>query len=782
MKIRTKFILLLSIMGFFGFLASTTGMYSMRVHEKVDEKIEAVSTERYLLERMLLDYAVSHEKGFSGKEREDLKRTISIFEKNLSALEKGGEFVHFTGLKHESSLKEKIEIDKGLCKEKGCPAEIRVINEQWKRLKKELLSGDVPPEKVTKDAASIREAFGLIEDRLKKSDERQLFYKLEGIYIVLGTFVFILIALMLRDVSFRLNKLTHAISSIPSGLVCKLSSVPDKYKTNDEIGEAFRAAEDTAKLIFTLLGRIKFMLQNFQSGRIEKIRVDDLEGKWKDIGELLNAISDKWAEAAQATLRWIECFKGLRSCETCENRFNCVIPADNRGIYKQIYGTLKRLKDETMVAADEIERFREEVSKAIREGKSYVPSTIDYSKIPEFLIHIARALEDMAIYLINALSSQKIFLATVSHDIRTPLNGIIGFLNLLSQSDKLDEKDKEYVELALSSAKQLLSLVNDILDVAKIQAEQIELYTEPLNIIKVLKETAYALSSNLKEGVELKFNFPEDEIWVIADEKRVKQIFFNLLSNAAKFTEKGYIEVGLKKRKDEGDLVKLLFYVKDTGIGIPYEKQPLLFRPFSQVKSHISKKVEGTGLGLFITKKLANIMGGDVWVESAPGKGSTFYVLLTLKKTKAPARQSAMKSIGCKRADKNLRVLVAEDVLVNQIFIRELLKKKFGIEHVRIVDNGKKAVEEAEKNEYDIILMDLKMPEMDGLTAVKEIRKRGIDVPIFVLTADAFRDSEEKAMKAGADGYLVKPVEFEQLCKALTYATEYKMRKEKDGK
>ncbi|WP_022847283.1 MULTISPECIES: hybrid sensor histidine kinase/response regulator [unclassified Desulfurobacterium] len=779
MKIRTKFILLLSVMGFFGFLASTTGMYSMHIHEKVDEKIEAVSTERYLLERMLLDYTMGFVEGFKGHEKQDLKRTMAIFDKNLKALGEGGVFIHFTGLRHEASLEEKFVVDGGLLKEKNYSQELKVVNEVWSKLKKDLLSGKVPPEVLLKEAAPLKEAFGLIVDKLKKSNERRLFYKLEGIYIVIGTLVFLLIAMMLRDVSYRLNKLTRAISSIPSGLVCKLSSIPEKYKTDDEIGEAFKASEDTAKLIFTLLGRIKFMLQNFQSGRIEKIRIDDLEGKWKDIGELLNAISDKWAEAAQATLRWIECFKGLRSCETCENRFNCVIPADNRGIYKQIYGTLKRLKDETMVAADEIERFREEVSKAIREGKSYIPSTIDYSKIPEFLIHIARSLEDMAIYLINALSSQKIFLATVSHDIRTPLNGIIGFLNLLSQSDKLSEKDKEYVELALSSAKQLLSLVNDILDVAKIQAEQIELYTEPLNIIKVLKETAYAISSNLKKGVKLRFNFPEEEIWVVADEKRIKQIFFNLLSNAAKFTERGYIEVGLKKKKDEGEVVKLLFYVKDTGIGIPYEKQPLLFRPFSQVKSHISKKVEGTGLGLFITKKLANIMGGDVWVESVPGKGSTFYVLLSLKKTKAPAKQSAVKSVKCRKADKNLKVLVAEDVLVNQIFIRELLRKKFGIEHVRIVDNGEKAVEEAEKNNYDIILMDLKMPVMDGLTAVKEIRKKGIDVPIFILTADAFRDSEEKAMKAGADGYLVKPIEFEQLCKALTYATNYKMRKEK---
>ncbi|WP_456397953.1 hybrid sensor histidine kinase/response regulator [Desulfurobacterium sp.] len=780
MKIRTKFILLLSIMGFFGFLAAVTGMYSMRVHERIDNWIEAVNTERYLLERMLIDYAISYNKG-SSKEK-DLKKIIYIFDGNLKALEKGGEFIHFTGLKRESSLKCRINIDKGLCHGKGCPAEIKIVNERWKLLKREILRGNIPPEKVVKDAALIREAFGLLEAKLRADDRRKLFYRLESVYILLGTAIFTLIALMLRDVSLRLNKLTYAISSIPSGLVCKLSSVPEKYKTDDEIGEAFKAAEGTAKLIFTLLGRVKFMLQNFQSGRIDKIRVDDLEGKWRDIGELLNAISDKWAEAAQATLRWIECFKGLRSCETCENRFNCVIPADNRGIYKQIYGTLKRLKDETMVAADEIERFREEVSKAIREGKSYIPSTIDYSKIPEFLIHIARSLEDMSIYLINALSSQKIFLATVSHDIRTPLNGIIGFLNLLYQSDKLDKKDKEYIELALSSAKQLLSLVNDILDVAKIQAEQIELYTEPLNIIKVVKETACSLSPNLKEGVELRFNFPEDEIWVVADEKRVKQIFFNLLSNAAKFTEKGYIEVGLKKRKDEGDIVKLLFYIKDTGIGIPYEKQPLLFRPFSQVKSHITKKVEGTGLGLFITKKLANIMGGDAWVESIPGKGSTFYVLLTLKKAKAPARQSAMKSIECKHTDKDLRVLIAEDVLVNQIFLKELLKKKFGIEHVRIVDNGKKAVEEVEKNEYDIILMDLKMPEMDGLTAVKEIRRRDIDIPIFILTADAFRDSEEKAMKAGADGYLVKPIEIEQLCKALTYATEYKIRKKREEK
>ena len=780
MKVKTKFAILLTVMGLFGFLAASVGIYGMRIHVRVDNAIEVANTEKYLLEKILRSYLFLKE-GYDGTIEKELRTSQRMFEINLKALKNGG-IVLVPKEATKSNPFQSFYI-KPLGKEKEYKPLLTEIENGWKKIKN-LLASNAQPYEVYLETKTVKEDLNRLIDKLKLSDDRYLFYELEIGFIIAGTFVFIIIGIMLFDVSKRIEKLSYAISSIPTGKFCKLSKLPEKYRTDDEIGRAFIAAEETSQLIFSLLGRIKTMLQNFQAGKISKVRTEDLEGKWKEIGELLNAISEKWAEGAQTTLRWIECFKKLKSCETCERRFNCIIPADNKGIYKEIYGTLKKLKDETMVAANEIDRFRKEVSKAIREGKMYIPSSIDYSKIPDFLHEIAKSLEDMAISLLNALSSQKIFLATVSHDIRTPLNGIIGFLGLLNQSDKLSPKDREYVELALSSAKQLLSLVNDILDVAKIQAEQIELYTEPINIIKVVKDTAFALSSNLKEGVELKFNFPEKEIWVEGDEKRIKQIFFNLLSNAAKFTEKGFIEVGLKRVKEEKDknAYKLLFYVKDTGIGIPYEKQPLLFKPFSQIKSRTAKKAEGTGLGLFITKKLANIMGGDVWVDSKPGEGSTFFVLLELKKAKAPAKQEQLDEIECENVDRNLKVLVAEDIIVNQIFIKELLKKKFGIENIKIVDNGKKAVETVEKEPFDLVLMDLKMPVMDGLTAVKKIREKGIDIPIFMLTADAFRDSEEKAIKAGADGYLVKPVDFKQLCKALSYASKIKRNKKGEEK
>ncbi len=780
MKLKTKFIALLTIMGLFGFLAAATGIIGMRIRERIDNTIEVVSAEKYILEKTLRNYTFL-KNGITGKVEREFKQNINEFEINLKSLQNGG-FVLVPDESEKRILFRTYEI-KAIGKDKEYSLKLNKVEKQWEQFR-QLMKKEVSPEILNKKSMEIKGVLNQLLSELRESSERYLFYYLQIGFIFAGTAVYLLIALMLFNVSKKIEKLSRAISSIPTGKFCKLPKLSDKYKTNDEIGKAFIAAEETSQLIFSLLGRIKTMLQNFRAGKISKVQTDDLEGKWKEIGELLNTISEKWAEGAHTTLRWIECFKELKNCETCERRHICIIPADNQGIYKEIYGTLRKLKDETMVAANEIDKFRSETAKAIRNGKTFIPYRIDYSKIPDFLHQIAKSLESMAISLLNALSSQKIFLATISHDIRTPLNGIIGFLGLLNNSETLSPKDREYVELALSSAKQLLSLVNDILDVAKIQAEQIELYTEPIDIIKVVKDTAFALSSNLKDEITLKFNFPEKELWVEGDEKRIKQIFFNLLSNASKFTEKGFIEVGIKKIKDEGESYKLLFYVKDTGIGVPYEKQPLLFKPFSQVKNKNTKKMEGTGLGLFITKKLANIMGGDAWIDSIPGKGSTFYILFTLKKAKAQAQQKALSDMECENIDKNLKVLIAEDIIVNQIFIRELLRKKFSIENILIVDNGKKAVDVVEKEEFDLVLMDLKMPVMDGLTAIKEIRGKGNNTPIFMLTADAFRDSEEKAIKAGADGYLVKPVDFAQLCKALSYASKLKnadFKKRKDN-
>ncbi len=391
-----------------------------------------------------------------------------------------------------------------------------------------------------------------------------------------------------------------------------------------------------------------------------------------------------------------------------------------------------------------------------------------------YLKYIGKIITNLNKKLFEALKNQQIFLATVSHEIRTPLNAIVGFLNLLYNSE-LDKTQREYVEKSLISATQLLDLIEDILDTAKIQAGQIELYEEPFDLEEAIKEIVVSLSSRIREGVELKLNLPSLSFYVIGDKKRVKQVFYNIISNAFKFTLKGEVEIGCKEVKEIGSgKVEFLFYVRDTGIGIPKGKQDLLFKPFSQVRTEVHKEISGTGLGLFIAKRLAQLMGGDIWFESEEGKGTTFYIRLILKKGKEKERggKKVERFKVEKKELKDLRVLVAEDVPTNQLLIREILGKMFGIKRVDIAENGKRAVELALKGNYDLILMDIKMPNMNGFEATEEIRKRGLKVPIYILTADVYKETQMQAKRVGADGFLRKPIEIDKLGEVLKKIVE----------
>ena len=364
--------------------------------------------------------------------------------------------------------------------------------------------------------------------------------------------------------------------------------------------------------------------------------------------------------------------------------------------------------------------------------------------------------------LISALQQQKIFLASVSHEIRTPLNGIIGFLELLNVS-KLSPKEKEYVKYCLAASNQLLDMVNEILDTLKAHGQQLTLNEKEFDLDQTIQEVIASLSSRVRSEVKLNYFPPNLNYYVIGDEKRIRQCFYNLISNALKFTLKGSVTIKNLSIEDIENKVKFVFIIKDTGIGIDLEVQDKLFQPFVQAESKIHQEVAGTGLGLFLCRSLAKLMQGNVWFESTPGKGTTFFLSFVVKKgkpkTKDQPKSKTVQSLDCSQ----LKVLVADDVKTNQMVISNLLQKMFKVKQVDIAQDGQEAVNLALKNDYDLIFMDIKMPKLNGIEAVQKIRQAGINVPIYILSADVLKDAQEEAIQAGADGFLEKPINLEKL-------------------
>ena len=341
------------------------------------------------------------------------------------------------------------------------------------------------------------------------------------------------------------------------------------------------------------------------------------------------------------------------------------------------------------------------------------------------------------------------FLANMSHEIRTPLNAILGFIKVMKEEDK--GKFKKYLDIIDSSSQTLLTIINDILDFSKIEAgklniEYIDFNKEEIfHTIELFKEIAQEKNINFKIK---SYNIP---LYLYGDIHRIKQVITNLLSNAIKFTPQNkQIETIIKYENN-----KFYLEVKDEGIGISKDKQKIIFDAFSQADSSIERTYGGSGLGLTISYKLVKLMKGKLEVESEEGKGSKFYFEIPIKKGKK-IEEKVIKS----HFHKNLFILVAEDNKANQMFMKVILDKmkiKFDI-----ANNGEEAIELAKKNHYDLILMDISMPMMNGLEATKEIRKFS-NIPIIALTANVIEENKEKFLRAGMDDCLSKPLEIEQL-------------------
>jgi len=369
----------------------------------------------------------------------------------------------------------------------------------------------------------------------------------------------------------------------------------------------------------------------------------------------------------------------------------------------------------------------------------------------------------------NCLKSE--FLANMSHEIRTPMNGFMGMLDVLLETP-LAEEQRDFVETARASAGSLLEILRDILDFSKIEAGRMELDPVPISVAALLEDTVVPLEiAARRKGVDLRRTTGDNvPLMLIGDPVRLRQVLLNLVSNAIKFTQDGSVEIRAQLETAERDAV-LRFMVKDSGIGLTAAQQKVIFEPFRQADGSTTRNYGGIGLGLSISKRLVELMGGEIGVTSTPHEGSTFWFTARLgfarevPEQRERAKPSALAAPASPTSSRPLRILVAEDNPVNQRVVKVLLERKGHM--VALAENGVIALTKAEKVQFDVILMDVQMPEMDGITAIRFLReqdaRRGVHTPIVVLTAHAMRGDRERFLAAGGDGYVTKPIQLDQL-------------------
>lgn len=413
----------------------------------------------------------------------------------------------------------------------------------------------------------------------------------------------------------------------------------------------------------------------------------------------------------------------------------------------------------------------------------------ELEKVNKKLEQSIKTTKELAKRAEEANKAKSMFLANMSHEIRTPMNAILGFSELMEDTH-LDQTQKEYIQLIRESGDILLSIINNILDVSKIEAGEFVLENIQFDLHELLKNLIKISKPQIKEKpISLSYEIDEKiPPFFIGDPTRIRQILLNLLCNAIKFTEKGEIKLIIKnisqEKSNNPDLYKIQFSIKDTGIGIPEDRQKIIFDRFQQVDSSTVRKFGGSGLGLYIVKSIASMMGGTVGISSKEGEGSEFIVTLPLQKdifgeSKKPITigndGSLQKSINDINFYKGIKILVVEDNVTNQKFISEMLKKLECI--ADIAGSGNEALELLMKNKYEIIFMDLQMPGISGEETTRIIRHNlKIDTPVIALTASAIQGYKDSALACGMNDYITKPVVIDQIKKAIR-----KWGPEKDG-
>ncbi|MDM8537888.1 ATP-binding protein [Desulfobacterales bacterium HSG17] len=364
--------------------------------------------------------------------------------------------------------------------------------------------------------------------------------------------------------------------------------------------------------------------------------------------------------------------------------------------------------------------------------------------------------------------SKSEFLANMSHEIRTPMNSILGFLGLAREDLEIPDHSKQHLMIAYKSAKTLLGLINDILDLSKLDSGRFVLENQSFNLVQMITDAVETLKpiaqeKNISLGVSIDSEVPE---YAIGDSFRIRQVLLNLTNNAIKFTDQGSVFIRAKQNETEQEIV---LEIKDTGIGISSEKLDVIFKPFTQADSSTSRRFGGTGLGTTISKQLVDLMGGSIGVQSKVGHGSTFSFTIPIQKAATPQIHKEKPKTIHKVIRKGLNILLAEDLEEN-ILLAQIRLEHVG-HRVKVARNGLEAVESYKAESPDLILMDIHMPKMNGLEATQEIRRLESDLqkhtPIIALTASVMKDEEQSFFDAGLDAVVPKPIDFKLLTKAI---------------
>ena len=431
------------------------------------------------------------------------------------------------------------------------------------------------------------------------------------------------------------------------------------------------------------------------------------------------------------------------------------------------------LKDQKLLlqkAHDELEQRVENRTLELKTANEQLKKEIDERILAEkALLESEKKLKLAKDEAERANSSKSIFLANMSHEIRTPISGIIGASEMLL-STTISSEQKDTLEMIKSSAGSLLTIINDILDISKIEAHKLEIVNEDFDLYECVKNHLKPFSIEVRQkGLEMSLNiFPDVPRYLRGDAHRLGQILRNIVGNALKFTDEGRILISIKNAYNHTYPIHLLFSISDTGQGIPENKVPELFKTYSQLDSAPQIKRKGTGLGLSISKSIVELMGGRIWVESKPGQGSTFHFTIVFDKAKQVIQK---KSEGIhynidSQISGPLRILLAEDNKLNQKFVSYLLSQSG--HQVFCVSNGNEVLQALEQMKFDVILMDVQMPERDGVSTTQVIRASNNDfldpdIPIIALTAYAMKGDRERFINVGMDDYITKPVDINEL-------------------